>query len=94
MPFSGHQAHLGKQELRGRLQVVPGRITVRLCLQALGSMIRYPNQMSFDIMENGGMLPPPQGVLLVEIVRMDKIVGGGRIFKVCPGSYTLSLTSY
>ena len=70
---------------------MPGRIPRWLCLQAMGSMIRYPNQMSFDIMENGGMLPPPQGVLLVEIVRLDKIVGGGHIFKVCPGCGQASL---
>ena len=61
-------------------------------MQALGSMIRYPNQMSFDVMENGGLQPPPQGVLLVEVVRLDKIVGGGRIFKVYFGIiYILSV---
>ena len=60
----------------------PSAYKIMHAVQALGSMIRYPNQMSFDVMENGGLQPPPQGVLLVEVVRLDKIVGGGRIFKV------------
>ena len=52
--------------------------------QVLGSMLIYPNHMSFDIMEGGGIPPPPQGMLTVRVLRADKLKGGGTIDKIDP----------
>ena len=52
--------------------------------QVLGSMLKYPNHMSFDIMEGGGIPPPPQGMLTVRVLRADKLKGGGTIDKIDP----------
>ena len=30
-------------------------------------MLQYPNKMTFDIMENGGVNPPPIGLLQVKV---------------------------
>lgn len=55
-----------------------------LPVQVMGDMLLYPNSMSFDIMENGGVQPPPQGILHVTIVRIPKLSGGGDLLsKVC-----------
>ena len=45
--------------------------------QVVGDMIRYPNQMSFDIMEGGGAMPPPQGMLVIKVVGIPKLHGAG-----------------
>lgn len=47
-------------------------------------MLIYPNQMSFPIMENGGVTPPPQGMLTVKVLRADKLKGGGALDKLDP----------
>lgn len=52
--------------------------------QVLGSMLIYPNHMSFDIMEGGGIPPPPQGMLTIRVLRADKLKGGGTIDKIDP----------
>ena len=52
--------------------------------QVMGDMLLYPNSMSFDIMEGGGIQPPPKGVLQVTVVRVPKLSGGGDLLsKVC-----------
>ena len=45
--------------------------------QVMGDMMLYPNSMSFDVMEGGGVQPPPQGILQVTVVRIPKLKGGG-----------------
>lgn len=47
-------------------------------------MLIYPNSMSFPIMENGGVDPPPQGMLTVKVLRADKLKGGGALDKLDP----------
>ena len=60
-------------------------------MQVVGDMLRYPNQMSFDLMENGGALPPPQGMLVIRVVGIKKLHGVGHWWdKVTPApSYLL-----
>lgn len=36
-------------------------------VQVMGDMIQYPNRMTFDIMEHGGVPPPPCGMLQVKV---------------------------
>ena len=39
----------------------------RFCgVQVLGDMVVYPNKMTFDIMEGGGVPPDPVGMLQVK----------------------------
>lgn len=35
-------------------------------LQVIGDMVQYPNKMTFDIMEGGGVPPPPVGLLQIK----------------------------
>ncbi|KAK9825678.1 hypothetical protein WJX81_002318 [Elliptochloris bilobata] len=42
----------------------------------LGSMLVYPNRMSFDIMPNGGNPPAPLGLLHIRVVDVDVSSGG------------------
>ena len=44
--------------------------------QVLGSMLVYPNRMSFDIMPNGGQPPTPMGLLHIRVVDVDVASGG------------------
>lgn len=55
-----------------------------LLLQALGSMLIYPNSMSFDIMEGGGVPPPPQGMLLIKVLRGSGLKGNEVTSKIDP----------
>ena len=47
-------------------------------------MLIYPNQMSFPIMEDGGVPPPPQGMLTVKVLRADKLKGSSALDKLDP----------
>lgn len=53
-------------------------------LQALGTMLIYPNSMSFDIMEGGGVPPPPQGMLLIKVLRGSGLKGKELTSKIDP----------
>ena len=55
-----------------------------LLLQALGSMLIYPNSMSFDIMEGGGVPPPPQGMLLIKVLCGSGLKGKELTSKIDP----------
>lgn len=55
-----------------------------LLLQALSSMLIYPNSMSFDIMEGGGIPPPPQGMLLIKVLRGSGLKGKELTSKIDP----------
>ena len=44
--------------------------------QVLGSMLVYPNRMSFDIMPNGGQPPAPKGLLHIKVLDVDVASGG------------------
>ena len=46
-------------------------------------MLIYPNSMTFDIMEGGGIPPPPQGMLTIKVLRGDKL-GSAGIGKIDP----------
>lgn len=52
-------------------------------LQALGTMLIYPNSMTFDIMEGGGIPPPPQGMLTIKVLRANGL-GSAGIGKIDP----------
>lgn len=52
-------------------------------LQALGTMLIYPNSMSFPIMDGGGIPPAPQGFLTIKVLRGDKL-GSPGIAKIDP----------
>ena len=41
----------------------------------VGDMLVFPNQMSFDIMENGGLAPEPEGMLTVSLISGTGIKG-------------------
>ena len=56
---------------------------VMLLVQALGSMLIYPNSMSFPIMDNSGIPPPPQGMLIIRVLRATKL-GSPGISKIDP----------
>lgn len=53
-------------------------------LQALGTMLIYPNSMSFDVMEGGGVPPPPQGMLLIRVLRGSGLKGKELTSKIDP----------
>lgn len=59
-------------------------LSVHALLQALGSMLIYPNSMSFDIMEGGGVPPPPQGMLLIKVLRGSGLKGKELTSKIDP----------
>ena len=59
--------------------------------QFLGEMMVYPNRMTFDIMDKGGIAPPPKGMLCVKIVRAEGIKSGDLIGKVCAPALNASL---
>ncbi|KAL3130563.1 hypothetical protein ABBQ38_008369 [Trebouxia sp. C0009 RCD-2024] len=68
------------------IMAFPGlNLAVNLGLKmALGSMLIYPNSMSFDIMEGGGVPPPPQGMLLVKVLRGTGLKGTELTSKIDP----------
>lgn len=47
-------------------------------------MLIYPNSMSFDIMEGGGVPPPPQGMLLIRVLRGSGLKGKELTSKIDP----------
>lgn len=47
-------------------------------------MLIYPNSMSFDIMERGGVPPPPQGMLLIKVLRGSGLKGKEVMSKIDP----------
>lgn len=47
-------------------------------------MLIYPNSMSFDIMEGGGIPPPPQGMLLIKVLRATGLKGKELLSKIDP----------
>ncbi|KAK9787262.1 hypothetical protein WJX73_001203 [Symbiochloris irregularis] len=69
------------------LMQLPGikQLTAFAVEKVMGDMMLYPNSMTFDIMEGGGIQPPPQGILQVTVVRIPKLTGGGDLLsKVDP----------
>ena len=58
----------------------------RLCgAQVVGDLLQYPNKMSFDIMDGGGVPPPPIGMLQVKVKSVKNITAGGDLLsKVDP----------
>ena len=46
-------------------------------------MLIYPNSMTFDIMEGGGIPPPPQGMLTIKVLRAHGL-GSAGIGKIDP----------
>lgn len=67
------------------LMALPGlNFAINLGLKmALGSMLIYPNSMSFPIMDNSGIPPPPQGMLIIRVLRATKLSSPG-ISKIDP----------
>lgn len=67
------------------LMAIPGlNLAVNLGLKmALGTMLIYPNSMTFDIMEGGGIPPPPQGMLTIKVLRAHGL-GSAGIGKIDP----------
>ncbi len=59
------------------------RNIVIVYLQALGTMLIYPNSMTFDIMDGGGIPPPPQGMLTIKVLRAHGL-GSAGIGKIDP----------
>jgi hypothetical protein len=49
---------------------------------ALAPLLLYPNKMTFPIMENGGAPPTPKGVLIVKVLRGDKLKGAEVLGKI------------
>lgn len=47
-------------------------------------MLIYPNSMSFNIMEGGGVPPPPQGMLLIKVLRGTGLKGTELTSKIDP----------
>jgi len=69
------------------LMLLPGmRQAATYCINmVMGDMIQYPNRMTFDIMEHGGVPPPPCGMLQVKIKKVENISAGGDLLgKVDP----------
>lgn len=50
----------------------------------VGDLLVFPNQMSFDIMENGGRLPEPEGMLSIKLCRGFNLRGGEIFSKTDP----------
>ena len=46
-------------------------------------MLIYPNSMTFPIMDDSGIPPPPQGMLVIKVVRATKL-GSPGISKIDP----------
>lgn len=67
------------------IMALPGlNLAVNLGLKmALGTMLIYPNSMSFPIMDGGGIPPAPQGFLTIKVLRGDKL-GSPGIAKIDP----------
>ena len=57
-------------------------------------MLIYPNSMSFDIMEGGGVPPPPQGMLLIKVIRGSGLKGKELTSKIDPFVEVGICTSY
>lgn len=52
-------------------------------------MIVYPSDMTFPIMDNSGVPPPPQGMLRVKLLKGIHLTGGTDLFsKVCSAALT------
>ena len=52
----------------------------RSLLQVIQNLIVYPCDMTFPIMENSGVPPPPQGMLKVKLLKGIHLTGGTDIF--------------
>ena len=53
-------------------------------MQIIRDMIVYPSDMTFPIMDNSGVPPPPQGMLRVKLLKGIHLTGGTDLFsKVC-----------
>ncbi|DBA90530.1 TPA: hypothetical protein ACH3X1_003782 [Trebouxia sp. C0004] len=67
------------------LMAIPGlNLAVNFGLKmALGTMLIYPNSMTFDIMEGGGIPPPPQGMLSIKVLRAHGL-GSSGVGKIDP----------
>ena len=55
-----------------------------LLLQVLNPMLVYPAHMSFPIMDNSGLPPKPEGMLLVKVLRGEKLKGQEIVGKIDP----------
>lgn len=53
-------------------------------LQVLNPMLVYPAHMSFPIMDNSGLPPKPEGMLLVKVLRGEKLKGKEVVGKIDP----------
>eukprot|EP00951_Prasinocladus_malaysianus_P001380 scaffold9426_cov30-Prasinocladus_malaysianus.AAC.1 len=49
----------------------------------VGDMLVFPNQMSFDIMENGGRPPEPEGMITVKLVKGTGLRSANDLFSKC-----------
>ena len=47
-------------------------------------MLVYPAHMSFPIMDNSGLPPAPEGMLLVKVLRGEKLKGKEMVGKIDP----------
>mmetsp|Transcript_9432 Transcript_9432/g.22710 ORF Transcript_9432/g.22710 Transcript_9432/m.22710 type:complete len:583 (-) Transcript_9432:189-1937(-) len=55
-------------------------IAQRTVKNVVGDMLVFPNQMSFDIMENGGRAPEPEGMLTIKVLRGSNLRSPGELF--------------
>lgn len=46
----------------------------------VGDMLVFPNQMSFDIMENGGRATEPEGMLTVKLLKATNLKNSSDMF--------------
>ena len=53
-------------------------------LQVLNPMLVYPAHMSFPIMDNSGLPPKPEGMLMVKVLRGEKLKGKEVVGKIDP----------
>ena len=47
-------------------------------------MLVYPAHMSFSIMDNSGLPPAPEGMIMVKVLRGEKLKGKEMVGKIDP----------
>ena len=64
-----HQDHVSQSVSASVLELCSqhSSFNISACPQVVGDLLGYPNTMSIDIMEGGGVPPPPVGLLQVKV---------------------------
>mmetsp|Transcript_21148 Transcript_21148/g.58683 ORF Transcript_21148/g.58683 Transcript_21148/m.58683 type:complete len:654 (+) Transcript_21148:121-2082(+) len=55
-------------------------VAQKIVKDTVGDMLVFPNQMSFDIMPNGGRPPEPEGMLTVTVLKANGLKSSGDLF--------------